>query len=273
MSNKSTGCKLVGMLDIKGEDHCKRVYSVDGIAPTLLTCQGGGQQHMKILDESRLRVRKLTPKEYGILQAFPMDDWKQVVSDSQAYKQFGNAVTTTVFTAIAQEIKKSILQSESEEVGMEESKEFKGMNAPEETPKDEAGQEKENPAAVPAKEEAQAAAVGEEPGNIQAEVLAEKIISNLFEKTILPGIVFDMAVDSTAEYIMDNLDGLYIGSRTEELRDWPAARSALEAELDKYAGLGPNGVYMIKAIMPLKIRLDNGEQTPELFNEILAATR
>ena len=82
-----------------------------------------------------------------------------------------------------------------------------------------------------------------------------------------------MAVDSTAEYIMDNLDGLYIGSRTEELRDWPAARSALEAELDKYAGLGPNGVYMIKAIMPLKIRLDNGEQTPELFNEILAATR
>ena len=41
----------------------------------------------------------MTPKEYGILQAFPMDDWKQVVSDSQAYKQFGNAVTTTVFTA------------------------------------------------------------------------------------------------------------------------------------------------------------------------------
>lgn len=272
MSNKSTGCKLVGMLDIKGKDHCKRVYSVDGIAPTLLTCQGG-QQHMKILDESRLRVRKLTPKEYGILQAFPMDDWKQVVSDSQAYKQFGNAVTTTVFTAIAQEIKKSILQSESEEVGMEESKEFKGMNAPEETPKDEAGQEKENPAAVPAKEEAQAAAVGEEPGNIQAEVLAEKIISNLFEKTILPGIVFDMAVDSTAEYIMDNLDGLYIGSRTEELRDWPAARSALEAELDKYAGLGPSGVYMIKALMPLKVRLDNGEQTPELFNEIVTVTR
>lgn len=56
---------------------------------------------MKIFDTKRLRVRKLTPKEYGILQAFPMDDWKQVVSDSQAYKQFGNAVTTTVFTAIA----------------------------------------------------------------------------------------------------------------------------------------------------------------------------
>lgn len=46
----------------------------------------------------------MTPKEYGILQAFPMDDWKQAVSNSQAYKQFGNAVTTTVFTAIAEEI-------------------------------------------------------------------------------------------------------------------------------------------------------------------------
>ena len=79
----------------------------------------GGQQHMKIFDEKKLRVRKLTPKEYGILQAFPMDDWKQVVSDSQAYKQFGNAVTITVFTAIAQEIRKSILQSESEEISME----------------------------------------------------------------------------------------------------------------------------------------------------------
>ena len=65
---------------------------------------GGGQQEVKIFDTKRLRVRKLTPKEYGILQAFPMDDWKQVVSDSQAYKQFGNAVTTTVFTAIAEEI-------------------------------------------------------------------------------------------------------------------------------------------------------------------------
>lgn len=48
MSNKSTGCKLVGMLDIKGKDHCKRVYSVDGIAPTLLTCQGGATAHENI---------------------------------------------------------------------------------------------------------------------------------------------------------------------------------------------------------------------------------
>lgn len=95
---------MVGMLDIKGQDQCRRVYSVNGIAPTLTTSGGGGQREVKIFDTKRLRVRKLTPKEYGILQAFPMDDWKQVVSDSQAYKQFGNAVTTTVFTAIAEEV-------------------------------------------------------------------------------------------------------------------------------------------------------------------------
>lgn len=90
------------------------MYSAEGIAPTLTT-SGGGQREAKIFDANQLRVRKLTPKEYGILQAFPMENWKQVVSDSQAYKQFGNAVTTTLFTAIAKEIAKSIYQTEETE--------------------------------------------------------------------------------------------------------------------------------------------------------------
>jgi len=38
---KETGCELVGRLDIKGRDQCRRVYSVDGIAPTLTTSGGG----------------------------------------------------------------------------------------------------------------------------------------------------------------------------------------------------------------------------------------
>lgn len=33
-----------------------------------------------------------------------MEHWEQVVSDSQAYKQFGNAVTTTVATGVAESI-------------------------------------------------------------------------------------------------------------------------------------------------------------------------
>lgn len=55
---------------------------------------------------SRYRVRNLTPTEYGRLQGFPMKNWNQVISDSQAYKQFGNAVTVNVVKAIAEEIKK-----------------------------------------------------------------------------------------------------------------------------------------------------------------------
>ena len=64
----------------------------------------GGQREVKIFDTKRLRVRKLMPKEYGILQAFPMDDWKQVVSDSQAYKQFGNAVNVKVIQYMAEQL-------------------------------------------------------------------------------------------------------------------------------------------------------------------------
>lgn len=40
-------CQMVGMLDIKGKDQWRRVYSVDGIAPTLVTCQGGGGGNKK----------------------------------------------------------------------------------------------------------------------------------------------------------------------------------------------------------------------------------
>ena len=45
--------------------------------------------------EKRIAVRKLTPNECRQLQGFP-SEWVQVVSDCQAYKQFGNAVTVDV---------------------------------------------------------------------------------------------------------------------------------------------------------------------------------
>ncbi len=216
-------------------------------------------------------MRKLTPREYGILQAFPMDDWKQVVSDSQAYKQFGNAVTTTVFTAIAEEIAKSIYEAEgSEEKGMEENKGFNGMNEPE------AAEEAETAAVAAegtAQDEAAAAAVEEKPGNVTAEKLAEKIISNLFEKTILPGIVFDMAVASTIEYIAENMDGLTIGEKPEALRNWEAAENAVSDMLSKYAPGGYMGKIIFPVLMPLKERLEAGERTADLYNAIVEATR
>lgn len=110
--NKNTGSrmKIIRLAYLEGREQRDIVHSAAGIAGSLMATDhkdpklifeisGGGawkQQHIKIFDYSCYRVRKLTPKEYGRLQGFDMDKWKQVVSDTQAYKQFGNAVTVTV---------------------------------------------------------------------------------------------------------------------------------------------------------------------------------
>ena len=51
--------------------------------------------------------RKLSPREAGRLQGFP-DDFKIVVSDTQAYKQFGNSVAVPVIAELAKEIYKHL---------------------------------------------------------------------------------------------------------------------------------------------------------------------
>ena len=48
----------------------------------------------------RINIRKLTPNECRKLQGFP-SDWKQVVADIHAYKEFGNAVTVNVSYKVA----------------------------------------------------------------------------------------------------------------------------------------------------------------------------
>lgn len=104
-TNKGEGIKVIGMLDSTGHDHSRRVHDPEGISPTATaTAVAGGTHHIKIFDYSRYRVRKLTPTEYGRLQAFPMDTWKQVVSNSQAYKQFGNAVTVTLAEGVGKSV-------------------------------------------------------------------------------------------------------------------------------------------------------------------------
>lgn len=57
--------------------------------------------------DKKVNIRKLTPNECRELQGFP-SDWKQVVSDCQAYKQFGNAVTVNVSFALATALMKYI---------------------------------------------------------------------------------------------------------------------------------------------------------------------
>ncbi len=52
-------------------------------------------------------VRRLTPNECRKIQGFP-SDWKYVVSDTQLYRQFGNAVTVDVAYFLAQSINQFI---------------------------------------------------------------------------------------------------------------------------------------------------------------------
>lgn len=60
-------------------------------------------------DESRpiSNIRMLTPNECRKLQGFP-SDWKQVVSNLQSYRQFGNAVTVNVAYHVAMEIVRAL---------------------------------------------------------------------------------------------------------------------------------------------------------------------
>lgn len=66
-------------------------------SPTLRS----GRNGLKVNDS--LRIRLLTPKECERLQGFP-DGWTEGVSDTQRYKQLGNAVTTNVVTEIGKKI-------------------------------------------------------------------------------------------------------------------------------------------------------------------------
>lgn len=50
-------------------------------------------------------IRRLTPNECRKLQGFP-NNWKYVVSDTQLYRQFGNAVSVNVSEKLAYQVKK-----------------------------------------------------------------------------------------------------------------------------------------------------------------------
>lgn len=97
----------------------ERVYSDIGISPTLNTMQGGMRQPFitkTVRSGGRAsphgskqnwdsyevdgKIRRLTPLECERLQGFP-DGWTEGVSDTQRYKQLGNAVTVNVVEAVA----------------------------------------------------------------------------------------------------------------------------------------------------------------------------
>jgi len=67
---------------------------------------GSSKEFLRSVDKIRqetMQIRRLTPKECERLQGFP-DDWTEGVSDTQRYKQCGNAVTTKVIKSIVEQL-------------------------------------------------------------------------------------------------------------------------------------------------------------------------
>ncbi len=60
-----------------------------------------------LIEQKDKNPRKLTPREAGRLQGFP-DSFKIPVSDTQAYKQFGNSVAVSVIEELAKKVLKGI---------------------------------------------------------------------------------------------------------------------------------------------------------------------
>jgi len=95
----------------KGSGFGCAVLDPDGISNTLV-CGNMGRERNLIKDvpaqKNHRGIRRLTPRECARLQGFP-DSFKVPVSDTQAYKQFGNAVSVPVAKEIALALKDYLL--------------------------------------------------------------------------------------------------------------------------------------------------------------------
>ena len=116
--------------DLLEHDVDKKYFLSDRILPTILSDGTGGYKAKSEIDlkiarplcatmakmhracqdnyvTQKGRVRRLTPRECARLQGFE-DTFLIPVSDCQAYKQFGNAVTVNVSRAVAQSVKDTL---------------------------------------------------------------------------------------------------------------------------------------------------------------------
>ena len=90
-------------LHIKGFDLIRRVVSPYFKSYTLTACRGGNTQ-MKVYDEKKNKVRKLTPLEYRRLQTIP--DWyKMDVANSHIYNMCGDGWNIKTICYLLQNVK------------------------------------------------------------------------------------------------------------------------------------------------------------------------
>ena len=91
-----------------GDKQAGGVYNPNGLCPTVNYGKRGPQPHnVPETDGQQVRIRKLTPRECWRLQGFPdkaFERAEQVNSDTQLYKQAGNAVTVNVIKVLGEEL-------------------------------------------------------------------------------------------------------------------------------------------------------------------------
>lgn len=101
IAESDNGLIHVGNLEMAGNESIKRVYSPEGVCPTLTTMTGGHRQP-KIYIEGK-GVRKLTPRECWKVMGFSDGTFNKVegkLSNTQLYKQAGNTICVPCLEAI-----------------------------------------------------------------------------------------------------------------------------------------------------------------------------
>ncbi len=91
----------------KGNGFGFGMTDLDGVSRTLSARYYKDGSEVLIPQRRGMNPRRLSPREAARLMGFP-DELPIVVSDTQAYKQFGNAVSPPVVEAIGRELIKSI---------------------------------------------------------------------------------------------------------------------------------------------------------------------
>lgn len=94
-------------------DQMNRIYSPDGLCPTLKTVSGGGRE-VKVYNNGR--YRNLTPTEYFRLMGFTDADvdllMSNGISKTQIYKMAGNSIPVKMLEHLFRAIYQNKLVSE-----------------------------------------------------------------------------------------------------------------------------------------------------------------
>lgn len=84
-----------------------RIYSPDGLSPTLTCVKGGGIEPKILLSRNPNVIRKLTPREFWRLQGFTDQQFEtcaKIHSNAQLYKQAGNSVSIPIVYELGKNI-------------------------------------------------------------------------------------------------------------------------------------------------------------------------